>query len=889
MLKLVKIKDQSEKIKFLIGFKAEDSAFIVSDIKTKLFLESELLKKYFHLPGACVMRANEFYKELFYSLDNKWRLMPDSYVKELLFDFCKDQKQNWIKNLQNSHSFFEFFNSFLVVFLYKESLKAFEEWLEVYKKNLFWKSWFQLSQSFFEFLSAKQMLSESGAKSLLLHDLSSTDSLPFSKDKILVDLSFSLDLCEKEIFKELARHKEVYILSPHLKYAFFENKFDIYKKWEEELDKEKILKYPSDNTEKTNPSRSLFKIKTETQIEEVKKAVVQTHQWIKQGVAPSDIVIYAPNLENYWFVLRSYLEKENIPFKKTIYSKLIDFREIKHLLSSARIHLNLFTFEDLELFCFYKESKKDFLRFKENYFNEPKRDLVKKLLFQNKIKDFNQRTTGFGFVQWLLSFWPKTAEDRLLDALLAVLQKLTVRETLTYKSWLRFFESELFSKELEISAEQAEGVSCLSFNAFHSVKSPYVFILGLTESALKGPSLFFSKESEDILEDLGLPIAIASSKQKENSLLWFLQSSHYKELYLSCHSYDFKGDLQNASLLYMLSDRLFSAKKTDILESLSWDHKIKQGTLAEILSDKPEDQAEALEQAFQNKIQPIFPYEKSHLSANSIKTYRDCPFKYAGEKLFFVPPKQAVQREVSALSQGKSVHKLFELALRKHPNLKVTEEQLNQIIDNVQPTPEKFIHKKQWLLMKEYLKRLLKEFLIKEKEQRENSPHLKPVAFEAKLKAFWDQKKGELSHQGDYVFKGFLDRVDQDEETKQYALRDYKASSSLLSPISSWLKTEELQLTFYAQALEKGLVENLPAGAVSALFYSVYNDKFATKGFVEKDSSLLAVMQKTRGHEKEKKFLYEAIDSSNRYTQKMVAEMEKGNFSPNPIDPKNCK
>ena len=612
MLKLVKIKDQSEKIKFLINFKPENSVFIVSDIKTKLFLESELLKKYLRLSGACVMRANELYKELFYSLDNKWLMMPDSYVKELLFDFCNNQKESWIKNLQNSRSFFEFFNSFLVVILHKESSKAFEEWLEDYKKNLFWKGWFQLSKNFFEFLSTKQTLSESGVKSLLLHSLSSADSLPFRKDKILVDLSFSIDLCEKEIFKELARYKEVYILYPHLKYSsFFENKFDIYNKWEEELDKEKILKYPFDNTAvKTTPSQSLFKIKTETQIEEVKKATAQICKWIKQGIAPKDIVVYAPSLESYWFILRSYFEKENIPLKKTVYSKLIDFKEIKYLLSSARIHLHLFSFEDLELFCFYKESKKDFLNLKENYFNEPKRELVKRLLFQDKIKDCSQRTTGFDFAQWLMSLWPKTTEDHLLDALSSVLQKLTVRETLTYKSWLRLFESELISKELEISAEQAEGVSCLSFNAFHSVKSPYVFILGLTESALKEPPLFFSNEADDILEDLGFPLAIASSKQKENSLLWFLQSSHYKELFLSCHSYNFKGDIQNTSLLYMLADKLFSAKKTDIVEPLNWNHKIKQGTLTEILSDKPKDQAKALKASFAKHNSAFFPLSK---------------------------------------------------------------------------------------------------------------------------------------------------------------------------------------------------------------------------------------------------------------------------------------
>ena len=918
MLKFVKIKDQSEKTGFLLNFKPEDSAFIVSDIKTKFFLESELLKKHFYLQGSCVMRANEFYKELFYSLDKQWNLLPDSLVKELFFDFCRDQKEDWIKNLSHSKSFFEFFNSFLIVFLHRDSLKAFEEWLKAYKKNLFWKKWFQLSQKFFESLTVRKILNESAVKSLLLYNLSSEDKLfhrsylkledlgsapepagakpsnsnplsVFNKNRILVDLSFSLDLCEKEIFTELARYKEVYILSPQLKYKrFFENKVDIYEQWEKELNKEKIMEYPAKNV-KTADWGAVFKIKTETQIEEVKKAVTQARQWIQKGVSPNDIVIYAPHIENYWFALKSYFEKENIPFRKTVYSKWIDFKDIKYLLSAVRVHLNLFGFEDLELFCFYKESKKDFQSFKQSYFEEPRRDLAQKLLFQNKTRNFNQKVTGFDFVEWLLSFWPQSADPLLLDGLLSVLQKMTLSSVLTFQSWLRFLESELLSKELEILSEREEGISCLSFNAFHSVKSPYVFILGLTEEALKEDTLFSLNESEDILEDLGFPIEVNLSKQKESSLLWFLQSSHYKELYLSCHSYDFNGDSQTGSLLYMLSDKLFSAKEADLPSEGSWDRWIKQKTLPEILNNRPEEQAQALIQAFKEKSRPFFPSKKIHLSANSLKTYRDCPFKYAADKLFFAVEKPVTHREAGPLLKGKLVHKLLEKALTEYPELEMTQEQISRLIEDMSFDPKQLLHKKQYLLLKEYLKRILEEFLTKEKKQREKFPYLKPAGFEAELAGFWNQKKGELSAQGDYEFKGFLDRVDQDEKTKQYVLRDYKASAYSLTNVSSWLKNEELQLTFYAQALEKGLVEGLPAGRLSAVFYSIYGDQFKDKGFEEKECHLSGIMTAGKGHKQEKALLYKAINFSNRFTQEKVKQMEEGKFLPHPKNPKDCK
>ena len=462
---------------------------------------------------------------------------------------------------------------------------------------------------------------------------------------------------------------------------------------------------------------------------------------------------------------------------------------------------------------------------------------------------------------------------------------------------MNYFEREIFYKELEISAEQSQGVSCLSFNAFYSVKSAYVFILGLTENALSESSYFFLNETEYLLQDLGFPVAINFFNQKESSLLWFLQSSHYKELYLSCYSYNLNGDFHTMSLPYMLSDKLFSVKEADISEAVSWDQQIKQKTIKEILNDKPAEQVRALIQSFKNKAQPFFPFKKNHLSASSIRVYRDCPFKYAAEKIFFVPSDQAVQREASNFLKGKLAHGLFEKVLTEYPELELTEKQVNQLIESLSFNPSQLIHKKQRVLIKEYLIQVLEEFLIKEKRQREKFPNLKPLAFEARLKAFWNQEKGCLSTQGDYVFKGYLDRVDLEHKTKEYILRDYKASSAGLTNISNWIKNEELQLTFYAQALEKGLVEKkegtefkkIPPGELSAVFFSIYGEEFTDKGFEKKESSVSGLMNTSKSHQKEKGLLTKAINFNNSFTQQKVKQMEEGKFLPNPKDFKDCK
>ena len=43
----------------------------------------------------------------------------------------------------------------------------------------------------------------------------------------------------------------------------------------------------------------------------------------------------------------------------------------------------------------------------------------------------------------------------------------------------------------------------------------------------------------------------------------------------------------------------------------------------------------------------------------------DCPFKYAAEKIFFVGEEIPIDREVSPLSMGSVVHKLFEVCFKK--------------------------------------------------------------------------------------------------------------------------------------------------------------------------------------------------------------------------------
>ncbi len=890
MLQLIKIKDPSLQWEFLSDFQLKTDCLVVSDIKTKLFAESRLLAGQGSLPGFCVARPMEFYKEIFCVLDGDWNEVEDNFVCQLLSEFCAQQKSPWVQNLQNSKSFFDFFNSFLVILLRKDSKGLFLEWLTEKSLPDFWKDWFELSQNFFNFLKSKKVIHRYGVKALLSDKLPTVEELPFNKDRIFVNLAFSIDELEKDIFKQLSRHKEVYILSPDLKKQAFFDQINIYQNIEEEA---------VEKTEETSHSQNkgqIFTVKSETQLEELKKALIQIKLWLKKGISLKDIALFAPNMEDYWPVLKIYLEKEKIPAKKSVFSSLLEFPDISRFLSALRVHSGKWSFEDLERVFFYRESGKDFSAFCSAYFDVPERKLSERLLFKRKILPANKLITGRQFVNWALAFWQKETADFLLERLLQIFQKWPMEESLQVLSWIKLLESDLSLVEEEISAENPNGLSCLSLNAFQSIKSSYVFIMGLNEESLKSSHISFLNEttSQQVLNDLGFPLALSYFKKKEDSLLWFLQSSYHKEVYLSNFVYDFMGNIKTTSAIHSLSEEAFHSLSQEISGSLLWDNNKKQKDIDKILkgSHFSKEKIQTLKSAFKNRDKAFFHKKAIELSPNSLNEYRECPFKYAARKLFFVQESAVVERELSPLSKGSTAHHLLESCLNQYPDLSLSQEQKEELIQSVLPKEEELVHEKQDSIVNKSLKDLLKLFLEKEKENQKQFPFLKPKAFETMAEVYWNQKTGELGSKGDYVFKCRVDRIDQDQKTGAYAVRDYKSRGDCFTHIPNWLKEdeEELQLTFYAQLLEKGLIKDLPVGKVSALFYSFYNQDFSAKGFVEKSSSLENLIgKKTRSPKQEKTVLEQAILNSNQKTKALVRLMEKGQFLPNPRTNQICK
>ena len=415
----IKIKDPSQKSSFLTRFSPKESCFVLSDIKNKAFLSAQLLKKQPFLEGPCVLRANEFYKNEFESLNCRWTLRSNPFIKALLAEFLSLQPSYKLKNLAYSEVFFEFLELSFPFFLNQS--KVFEEWFMSKSQTLFPQYWWDPAQKFCEILKSKNLAFESVLKALLLDQLIETPSLKFHSKNLVLDLSFSLDFCEKEIFKEFSKHSELFVLCPQLAPAdFFQDQdFCLYKEWEKELSPSQIELWPKESSRDSSepepqntepaPDREFFQVESESQWMEIKKALSQVHHWLSKGISPQEITLYAPNIEDYWFALKSYLEKESIPFKKSLQSSCLDFPEIQYVLSALRLHLEQFSFEDLESFCFYKASKKNFSNIQWEHSKVLNKNKIQPLLFKEKIKNPQQQVSGAEFISWVLSFGP----DRL--------------------------------------------------------------------------------------------------------------------------------------------------------------------------------------------------------------------------------------------------------------------------------------------------------------------------------------------------------------------------------------------------------------------------------------------------------------------------------------------
>ena len=645
----------------------------------------------------------------------------------------------------------------------------------------------------------------------------------------------------------------------------------------------------------------------------MKESAAQVRKWLNQGIAEKDIALLAPNMENYWFCLKPHLKKEGIFFKKSYSATLIDYPEILFWLSELQLHLGFLTFADLETKYFYTTPGRSFSEFYSLFAKVPERELSKKLLNKNKMKNSDAKVKGKEFVKWITSFWPSNGRSELLELALQSLQGHPLAAELKWRAWLKILKSNLFSSTRELEEESSQGISCLSLNAIHSVKESHVLIIGLDQDSLSSHLSSPGQEDMETLSiDLGFPLSFPNPRQMELNLLWFLQSSSLKEVILSVASMDFSSNPRTTSLLWMLYGE--SSSKETIKSS------VKKGELAAQINEpllikeksfakKPEDtlqQKKALKNTANinsqlsnshwNKesenLNLLSKQSNRHFSAASLKKYAECPFAYAVEYDLNLQHTEKADRELSPLETGVLTHSLLEKLLKKKNFLNWKDTEMDELIDHLIETTKKkeikSIHNNQWAIAKTTLKETALRFLEKETLLFKQIPSLQVSGQELQVECYWNQEQQTLSNKGNFAFKGRIDRLDYEPSTQSYYIRDYKSSVNQINHIDRWIEKKELQLLLYALILESGLIKELPQGKVRALSYYSYKD-FSHKGYVEEGSPFEGFFGKRWQGKKPRKVLEITFKKLTEEIQNILNSIINREFSPKPFDEKICE
>ena len=338
MIQQLEVSNYEERL-FHLNQMPENGIYIVPDIKSKIQFQNHLLKQKTLIPSFRVERASDFYSWLFLTIFPDYTMISSAHL-ELLFQTWLKQKHHASTNLRR-FSIVPHLQSFLPILTHPDGVQLFEQFFQESSYFQKYKQGYEWTKNFWTELKKMKMMEKTCCKyALFSQELHLNESF-----SLTVDLSFSLDYTELEIYLSLSSHQEVTILiPPPLNSPIFTQSHDIYSILKEKVRQQKKTFHPK--KESFHLSKQVCSFPTLT--EEVQFVVSQLRQSLDRGLRPSQTALLAPHIEAYWPCLKSYLTKEGIPFQKNTSISYLTFPQIQQWLSSIRLSFGMISFENVE-------------------------------------------------------------------------------------------------------------------------------------------------------------------------------------------------------------------------------------------------------------------------------------------------------------------------------------------------------------------------------------------------------------------------------------------------------------------------------------------------------------------------------------------------------------
>ena len=845
--------DFNDRIKHIHSL-PQNGIYLVPDIKSKKTLQESLLENQIVLNGNCVQRAQDFYSSLFLFNFPDWKLISSPGI-ELIFKAWNSQKPF------SSFSISSYLQSFLPFLTHPEGVNIFEQWIQEHPSRRKHRDSFRITQKFWSELKNLKRMEESCVKYALTHQEIQTWDFD-----LIVDLGFSIDPTEIEIFKNIGTQRNVTLLiPPQIKSSVFESPHQMYEIFEI---KKTNLKSKKNNSIKT--------FKFQNIVQEVQFVTHQIRQNLESGVSDSQIALMAPHIEDYWPCLKTYLTQEGIPFTKETPSSYLTFPQIQKWLSSIRLHLGSINVHSLEETYFYKKNK-SFSPEKliTQYKNCHKPEDLKNLLFS--IDSKNEITTQ-EFIQIIFKLWEPDNFPGNINSLLSEFFHSLPLDLKTHKEFFVQALESFFSQKDIFQKHHERGIRCFSLNALTSLQASHIYLIGLNHSSCQKiyPHVFNETEVQTIMTDLGFYCSQLESHQYEYEITHLL-NLFKGSITLSYAQTQLNGEISQPSRVWYLEyekQKETPPPSQTVLNSIQ-----KLDSLEKILNhsvcvSSPQEMKQQL--CFSPSKSFSFSLENWSLSPSKIKKYADCPFVFFSEEVLKLDSEPEKDIQLDPLNKGRIFHELLkEIVDQKLESSSQIQEKIDTFLKDI----ESHVMDSEVLdFYKQELSRKAHLFLKHEKETLEKLPKKETLGTEVKFQGYWNLETEEMNlTKGDILIKGRIDRIDKIDD--QILIIDYKSSLNRIGIMNSWLKNNDVQMPIYIQARSNKNV-------CGAVYLSLSDFKY--KGFILKASDWNALLSKRSRSLMDKDKVQPILKQMNQKIQKHIKNIQKGDFQPNPSHVKHC-
>ena len=586
--------------------------------------------------------------------------------------------------------------------------------------------------------------------------------------------------------------------------------------------------------------------------------------------------------------------------------------------------------------------------FKNIYSFEELKGLARYKRFSGSI-DKKELLNRDEFVAKSFHLWPTEDTQHLEKLYQSLFQDSPPYLQLKWNQWIMYVEELCAKIEIPISPPSL-GVHFANIQSGTQESCKYLYVMGVCESSLR-PSRGTSIEYNEVLEihrDTGYMIDFSGSQKKEFELRWALEGN-FQEVFVGFSASDFFGEVQGPSRLWLQGamgavrqgESVSQEKGGELtpLSSLAAKHEGAQSVSRESASQEraslnntslnnasldleqvhyPDDSRwDEIQKASIEKLQVIRKWSeeiarvhreretlhdglknislstKPTLSVTQLENYSKCPFIFAAHKLFHLSDLPDMDVDINPMTRGHWMHLIFQELTTPSFRGECTDAELMEVIRSCrQQLPGgRSLENPIWDLWEPSLLKVAQKFIQSELKLRERFPKLQTRGRECAIEADWDLSRGELTlkGEGDYEFKGSIDRVDTNGE-REACVVDYKSSGSGLTNFQSWENNNQFQLTIYAQAVARGLTElesEQEAHDVCSAFYYVAKDMSREKGFrmADRGGDLFAEGGRSCKSGSE---IEEAQRNILLKIQKIVQSIDGGSFFPEPKDQKIC-